>query len=96
MKTVSLAEALRSGKRYKYRIRSNLPWLDSKEAPSDWSADAILHAECQIIEEPREIWVWEYSITGNLTYEHHDSEEECKRVNREFKGRPVKFREVTD
>lgn len=94
MKTVSLAEALRSGKRYKYRIRSNLPWLDSKEAPSDWSADAILHAECQIIEEPREIWVWEYSITGNL--KHRDSEEECKRVNREFKGRPVKFREVTD
>lgn len=97
MKTVSLAEALRSGKRYKYRIRSNLPWLDSKEAPSDWSADAILHAECQIIEEPREKWYWEDS-RGEIISLPKNSKEELMREYKEAYpgGRPVKFREVLD
>lgn len=95
MKTVSLVEALASGKKFRFKMPKEETWMTvSNGVETSWSKAAILHAECQIIEEPREIWVWEYSITGNL--KHHDSEEECKRVNREFKGRPVKFREVTD
>ena len=94
MKTVSLAEALRSGKKFRYKMMPEDQWCDG-DKDCAWSSDAILHAKCQIIEEPREIWIWENS-GGFLVSVINQNIDECKNAWAAAKGRPVKFREVCD
>jgi len=99
VKTVSLAEALRSGKDFVLRFPdSNIETKYHKSDKSDgWTTEAILHAECQIIEEPREIWVWEYD-DGAMSGFAYKTKDDCKTCTPSpYKlGRPVKFREVCD
>lgn len=100
MKTVSLAEALASGK--KIRIKRNDKWLEVFQplASDSFTMDQILHAECQIIEEPREFWIWDYN-NGNYSLIIYATKEECIKDRKRLgdysdEGRPVKFREVLD
>lgn len=99
MKTVSLVEALASGKKFKWRPRPDFAWSQDV-SPRDlqqWTTNEILHAECQIIEEPREKWYWEDS-RGEIISLPKNSKEELMREYKEAYpgGRPVKFREVCD
>lgn len=99
MKTITLAEALRSGKDFFMSypgMKEEAKYSKDKIKEYEFSAEAILHAECQIIEEPREIWVWEYSITGNLGGSFFKDKNNCIKYGDGTVGRPVKFREVLD
>lgn len=99
MKTVSLAEALRSGKNFQINAKGFSPGkiINVKNDFTKsvvWSTETILTAECQIIEEPREIWVWDFgSRFGSLLAENKDRIFDLYGGNT---GRPVKFREVCD
>lgn len=95
MKTVSLVEALASGKKFAFRIGSTDSFTGFHDwRTSTWTAFQILHAECQIIEEPKEIWVWRYD-SGDLCDHNFPTEDECLKRSPHW-GRPVKFREVCD
>lgn len=93
MKTVSLAEALRSGKKFRYKLHTEKFYIPDEN--QEWSADAIIHAECQIIEKSREIWVWQYP-SGNLDSRFYTEKAGCEFNGNGWGGRPVKFREVLD
>lgn len=96
MKTVSLADALRSGKRFRYRVSKDVAWIYfMKDFGPAFSVDEILHAECQIIEEPREVWVWQY-LSGNLDTRFYIEKAGCEFNGNGWGGRPVKFREVLE
>ena len=97
MKTVSLSEALKLGNKFRWVVnkQGEDPWTGiytPGESNHSWSSEAILHAECQIIEEPREIWVGEDN--GILHYYSHEDKFKLQQIYPNLK--PVKFREVMD
>lgn len=96
MKTVSLVEALASGKKFRFKMPKENTWVPvNGEACTSWSKAAIIHAECQIIEKSREIWVWQYP-SGNLDSRFYTEKAGCEFNGNGWGGRPVKFREVLD
>lgn len=58
MKTVSLAEALKSGKSFRYRLDTTEWKTFQFGSGKEFTPNEILAAECQIIEEPIERWAW--------------------------------------
>lgn len=99
MKTVSLTEALKSGKKFRWRIpgQAQINYFDPKQLIENtiWSKDVIINAECIIEQGPREIWLWKFD-DGALGSIHKKTEEELKRYYLHDEGKPVKFREVID
>lgn len=98
MKTVSLTEALRSGKKWKYRGCNGRWYAPSNEALSNdfaWATHDILTLECQIEQEPRVIWVNEYkNDLGSSVYE--TKEDAMYLVDTDNYIRTVKFVEALD
>jgi hypothetical protein len=99
VKTVSLADALRSGKDFRYRLTPDQAWMKGYKN-CNWTVEAILHAECQIIEEPREFWIWNYN-NGNYSLIVYATKDDCIKDRKALgdysdEYRPVKFREVID
>lgn len=94
MKTVSLAEALKSGKKFRYRESASDHWCSDYVERNAWTENEILHAECQIIEEPREIWAIKFDDGEWSFYAYPTQEQAISWCN--GNGRPVKFREVCD
>ena len=95
MKTLTLADALRSGKDFTTKMNgTSVNWKCDMAKHIGWSANEILHAECQIIEEPIERWAW-IDMSGEVTG-WYKTEDHCMGYWKGCAGRPVKFREVCD
>jgi len=100
-KYVSLTEALKSGKSFSFRVPGNngskdclITYIPGGSITS-FSAEEILHAECELEREPREIWVLE-TKDGQLRRSSWDTKGECIEYSAPIAGKPIKFREVLD
>lgn len=98
-KYVSLTEALRSGKRFRI-IQNGIPqgdWIVVKNYNEfKCTVNEILHAECEIEREPREIWVPEFQDKLELSGHWYDSPKQLLVCYPNVKARAVKFREVLE
>jgi len=94
-KYVSLADALKSGKNFAYRIPGGI-WMEHRNNVSkNFSPMEIVHAECELEYAPREIWIWQFN-NREFDSSFYGIKDDCAERNKGWAGKPIKFREVLE